>query len=180
LLSPAPQGGANGPADTRLRFTCLVAADDERIGLVVKRQLADLGVEMSVEIAPVEQLRAAMTRHDFEAVLLDVISGPSIFRPYMVWHSRGTLNRGLYASAKVDAALEQIQHSTDDESYRTGVALFQQSILDDPPAIFLAWTERARAVSSRFDVRGAEPDTDILGTLRLWRSFTGGGRSTTN
>ena len=32
------------------------------------------------------------------------------------------------------------------------MAAFQRAIVDDPPAIFLAWSERARAVSTRFDV----------------------------
>jgi hypothetical protein len=41
-------------------------------------------------------------------------------------------------------------------------------MVDDPPAIFLAWSERARAISTRFDVP-VEPGRDILSTLRLWR-----------
>ena len=41
--------------------------------------------------------------------------------------------------------------------------------MDDPPAIFLAWSERARAVSKRFDVPPPKPGRDILGTLRLWK-----------
>ena len=36
-------------------------------------------------------------------------------------------------------------------------------------AVFLAWQERARAVSRRFSVP-SEPGRDILGTLRLWKS----------
>ena len=50
-------------------------------------------------------------------------------------------------------------------TYRAGVAAFQRAIVDDPPAIFLAWSERARAVSTRFDVP-VEPGRDILSTLR--------------
>ena len=46
-------------------------------------------------------------------------------------------------------------------AYKAGVAAFQRAILDDPPAIFLAWSERARAVSTRFDVP-VEPERDIL------------------
>jgi hypothetical protein len=46
---------------------------------------------------------------------------------------------------------------------------FHDAILEDPPAIFLAWGERARAVSSRFIVEGEESGVDIVGTLRLWR-----------
>jgi hypothetical protein len=48
------------------------------------------------------------------------------------------------------------------------VAALQRAIVDDPPAIFLAWSQRARAVSTRFHVP-VEPGRDILSTLRLWR-----------
>jgi hypothetical protein len=40
---------------------------------------------------------------------------------------------------------------------------------EDPPAIFLAWSQRARAVSSRFVVPPIEAGRDILSTLRLWK-----------
>ena len=72
------------------------------------------------------------------------------------------------------AAAISTQHSIEfgsrrvDEEYRAAVHGFQQAIVQDPPAIFLAWSERARAVSRRFDVP-VEPGRDILTTLRLWR-----------
>jgi hypothetical protein len=43
-----------------------------------------------------------------------------------------------------------------------------QTFADDPPAIFLAWSVRARAVSKRFDVQGEE-GRDVLSTLRFWK-----------
>ena len=45
---------------------------------------------------------------------------------------------------------------------------FQQAAEDDPPAIFLAWSDRSRAVTRRFDVQ-AEAGRDVLSTLRLWK-----------
>jgi hypothetical protein len=45
----------------------------------------------------------------------------------------------------------------------------QQTFLDDPPAVFLAWSERARAISRRFEVPPAEANRDILLTLRNWK-----------
>jgi hypothetical protein len=41
-------------------------------------------------------------------------------------------------------------------------------MIDDPPGIFLAWSDRLRAVSSNFDVH-VEPGRDILLTMRSWR-----------
>jgi hypothetical protein len=45
----------------------------------------------------------------------------------------------------------------------------QQAFQDDPPAIFLAWGKRARAISRRFDVPPADANRDILLTLPLWK-----------
>ena len=59
-------------------------------------------------------------------------------------------NMGGYSSTKVDAAFDQINASANDDEYRAGVAALQRAIYEDPPAIFIAWSERARAVSTRF------------------------------
>jgi hypothetical protein len=72
----------------------------------------------------------------------------------------------------MDAALDQIRHARSDNDYRSAVATFQKLAVEEPPAIFLAWSERARAVSRRFDV-APEPGRDILTTLRLWRPVAG-------
>jgi hypothetical protein len=40
--------------------------------------------------------------------------------------------------------------------------------MDDPPAIFLAWSQQSRAVSTRFVVPTPEPGREILSNLRLW------------
>jgi hypothetical protein len=62
-----------------------------------------------------------------------------------------------------------VRHAASDDEYRSGVTAFQQAVVDEPPAIFLAWSERARAVSHRFDVPVPEDGRDVLSTLRLWR-----------
>jgi ABC-type transport system substrate-binding protein len=85
----------------------------------------------------------------------------------------------MYANPRVDAALDAIRRSLTDEEYKRGVSAFHQAVVEDPPAIFLAWNERARAVSRRFEVRTTETNIDILGSLRLWRP-TGGGYATAN
>src|SRR4051794_24338577 len=100
-------------------------------------------------------------------VLADFLMGPNILRPYQIWHTGSPTNWGKYSSAEVDAALDRVRHAGSDGEYRVGVSAFQRAIVDDPPAIFLAWSERARAVSTRFETP-IEPGRDILSTLRLW------------
>ena len=159
---------AGNLAAEHVRFTCLVPADSvyERVALVVKRQLAAASVDMQVEEITQDELVARVDKNDFEAILVDAISGPSLFRSYHRWHSGGTSE---VSSPIIDAALDDIRHAASDDQYRAGVTAFQQAIVNDPPAIFLAWGERARAVSRRFDVPVPESGRDVLATLRMWR-----------
>ena len=161
-----------GASGRPVRFNCLVIPGLERLALVVKRQLEGVGVEMSVEEASFDALSHVVAKRDFDTVLLDYVSGPSLFRPYEVWHSGGLINPGGLGSPEVDAAFDLVRYATTDEEYRTAVQTLQKTVVEDPPALFLAWGERARAVSRRFDV-AAEPGRDILTTFRLWRPTSG-------
>jgi ABC-type oligopeptide transport system substrate-binding subunit len=118
-----------------------------------------------------------MQRGDFDVVLNDVIEGPGLLRPLWFWGTGEQFNFGGYSNRQVDAAFTAIRGAANDDEYKKGVEALQQAMLDDPPAIFLAWRERARAVSTRFDVP-VEPGRDILRTLRLWKPT--GGAPTTN
>ena len=135
-------------------------------------------LQIEVELESVSDVGPRLAAGTFDAVLSDYRQGPNLVRPYLYWHSSGPLNFGHYANPHVDAALDAIRHAVDDEAYAAGVAAFQRAIVDDPPAVFRAWRERARAVSARFSVP-AEPDTDVLNSIHLWRpSADGGGAAT--
>jgi peptide/nickel transport system substrate-binding protein len=157
------------------RFTlkCLAPAGApyEHLALIVKQQLAAVGVDLAVEEIPPDRWVPIVASHDFEAALVDAASGWSVFRPSRWAHSQGPGNLTGFSSPAVDRALDQVRHSANDESYRAGIAAFQRAISDDPPAIFLAWGDRSRAVLSRFDVQ-PQPSRDVLSTLRLWRPST--------
>ena len=125
----------------------------------------DLKLELVTDSkAFVQRLEAG----DFDAFLSDFPQGPPLVRPYLFWYSGAPFNYGKFSSKPVDDALDTIRHAASDSVYKAGVAAFQRAMIDDPPAIFLAWRERARAVNRRFVVP-AEPDTDILTALHLWR-----------
>jgi ABC-type transport system substrate-binding protein len=153
---------------SRPRFTCLFFdPSHERLILTIQQQLRTIGVDMQLEFVT-EGAGDRLQSGDFDAYFADAVSGPTLLRPYLFWHSRGNNNWGRYASAAVDAAFDHIRASEDDEQYKTGVAAFQKAIVEDPPAIFIAWSRRARAVTKRFDIP-VEAERDILGTLRSWR-----------
>jgi peptide/nickel transport system substrate-binding protein len=154
-------------------FKCIFAAGDvfERLALSVQKQLAAVGVAMDIEAVPLDQFHEAVQGGNFDAALIDAHIGPSLFRSYYWWHSGVRYNAGKFSSARVDAALDTIRYASSDQEYASAVLQFQQAMIDDPPAVFIAWGQRARAVSRRFDVQ-AEPGRDVLGTLRLFKLAT--------
>jgi len=150
-------------------FTCIFpeGALYERLALGVQQALAAVGVKMDVEAVPLTDLSDRVRkRGDFDAVLFDAQLGPNLFRPYQWFHSNGPSNYGAFSSPTVDAALDTIRYAIDDGEYASQVLAFQQAIIEDPPAIFLAWGDRAQAVSRRFEVP-VEPGRDVIGGLRL-------------
>jgi ABC-type transport system substrate-binding protein len=163
-------GGQHELRIPAVRFTCLTLADPvyERIALELKRQFQAIGVEMDVRETTPDQLIEAERKGTFDAVLFDVISAPTLLRVYLMWYSRSEGNPGAFGNPSVDAALDRVTAAETDASYRQAVAGLQQAFLDDPPAIFLAWQQRARAISKRFAVPPPEAGRDVLGTIRLW------------
>jgi len=156
-----------------VRFTCLVAPDsvDERLALEVKRQLAAVGVEMTVQEAARDEIVRRGASRQYEAAITEVISGPTAFRPYLIWHSEGPLNWGHFGTPALDVAFDRIRRAPDEQEFRSAVDSLQQVFIDDPPAILLAWSVRARAISKRFDVQ-AEEGRDVLSTVRFWKPST--------
>jgi peptide/nickel transport system substrate-binding protein len=157
------------PGKARIHLTCIFNEPaDERLAIALRRQLLPTGVDLEPKFVTADQLRVRRETGDFDAWLADFLQGPTLAWPYLYWHSGGPFNYGRFRNELVDSALDGIRHAADDSAYRAGVAAFETAMVNDPPAIFLAWRERARAVSSRFHVVG-EPGADVLFTLRDWR-----------
>ena len=158
---------------SRFRFTCLIAREDQRlqrIGLVVQKQLFNIGVDMDVELIPARQLGARVATGQFEAALSEFGSMRSLNFVYAIWHSVPPRSEGLvdlhYSSA--DAALDKLRAAIKEEDVRTAVADLQRAFYDDPPAVFLDWMQTARAVSRSSCVQ-SEPGRDVMGTIPQWR-----------
>ena len=127
-----------------MTLTCLTPAIPpfEHLALVVKQQLAAVGVDLVIEEIAPDRLGQTLASHEFEAVLVDALSGWSVYRSSRWWYSKSPQNLTGFSSPAVDAALDQVRHAASDDDYRAGVAAFQQAVADDPPAIFLAWGDR--------------------------------------
>ena len=160
-------------AGKRGSFTLLYSEPShERIALFLQQQLQAIGLDVQLELTSVSDALNRVSQGNFEAWLADMGLGPSLVRQYLFWQSTSPYNWGGYSEPKVDLALDRIRRAADDTEYRAGVADFQKAMVDNPPGLFIAWSERARVVSTRFDVH-VEAGRDILNTLRLWRPASG-------
>ena len=157
------------PAGSRPRFTLLFPDSSlELLVLHVQRQLQAVGVDLDLQLLSLNEFNDRAMAGDFDFILQDAALGPTMMRASRFWYSGERLNFGHFSSRKIDAALDAIREASDDDAaYRAGVAVYQRAMIDDPPGVFLLWSQRSRAVSTRFEVP-PEPG-EILSTLRHWR-----------
>jgi ABC-type transport system substrate-binding protein len=157
----------------RLKFTCLLVEGfslHERLGLELQKQLYDIGVDMQFEVVSPQAFNDRVRDGKFEAVLIDMISGPSFGRPYIFWRSAKEfdgLNKFGWENPEAEGLFEQLRGAALDETNtREATEKLQRVFLADPPALFLAWSERARVVGPKF-----KPiiDDDRDPVLTMWR-----------
>lgn len=183
-LAKATLSGAGfpgAPAARRLRFTCLVPQGFdtiERLALELQRALHNVNVDLEFESVSLSTMETRMREGSYDAVMLDLLSGPSLSRIYSFWHSPADaagLNVFGYADLRVDAALDALRRASSESVVRAATSQLQHAFNDDPPGIFLAWSERSRAVSRRIEV---PPPSDLgpFQPVSQWRVRAGGGQ----
>ena len=167
-----PGDGERPPA--RLSFTCILPANFavwERIALKVQQNLFDIGVDMELQVLPVNEFTDRVSRGEFDAVLLDLISGPTPGRAYILWASKrnfaGDYNVFGYDNPESETLFEVLRTSHDEAAMRSATRRLQRVFVEDPPALFLAWSERSRAI--RRDIVTPPTDAhDVMWTLWRW------------
>ncbi len=167
VVSTAP--GQRTP--TRFSFTCLLLAGDtrfERMGLMLQRELNEIGVDMQLEALPLQQLAPRLQSGRFDAFLFELVSGHGFDWVYWFWHSTLTPRWMTTGYTAADGALDRIRGALTDADMRVAVRDLQQIFREDPPAIFLCWSQTARAVSTRFNVPSVV-ERDIVSTLPRWQ-----------
>jgi ABC-type transport system substrate-binding protein len=179
-LPKTPLRTEPGKVPGRVQFVCLLPENFEmweRMALMVQRDLSRIGVDMQIESVSFADFNKRVGERDFDAVMVEMIAGNSISRPYLFWHSQSKLNTWGYQNPHLDRALDEIRRASSESEYRSAFRRFQVQIFDDAPAIFLALGNVTRAVNRRFQVV-APPDTDILPTIADWRPAEDAARMT--
>jgi ABC-type transport system substrate-binding protein len=155
-----------GRMPSRFRFTCLTVQESryEKLAVMLQKQLNDVGIDMQIEVLPLKVLGSRIVTGDFDAFLLEFSSGRSLNWTYSMFHSKYR----FFNYTGADAALERLRNASNETETRAAVLDVQRAFNDDPPAVFLAWPEIARAVSRKFQVP-AERSRDVIGSLWQWR-----------
>jgi ABC-type transport system substrate-binding protein len=142
----------------------------------VQKQLYNVGIDMQFEVVPSKEFDARIREGKFEAILIDMISGPTIGRSYMFWRSTrrfpGGLNVFGYENREAERLFDVLRTSTNEIATQSAFIRLQQVLVDDPPALFLAWNERSRAVRRDFQVV-QDPQRDPADPVyTIWRWTT--------
>jgi peptide/nickel transport system substrate-binding protein len=167
---PVRPGGGDAPA-ARFRLTCLVLENFsllERLALHIQKDLFNVGVDLRFRVVSAQEFNTLIAAGEFDAVLLDMVSGPTPGRLSLFWGSTGAYNVFGYTNAEVDRLFEVLRTTPNEAAVRSAVGRLQRVLLDDPPALFLAWNERARAIRREF-VFPEEPGVDPVFSLWNWR-----------
>jgi peptide/nickel transport system substrate-binding protein len=158
---------------SRLRLTCLVPEGFivyEHLALEVQRQLSEVGIDLRFDVQPVRTYGQRMQDGDFETAMVDLASGPGLSRSSIFWRSPRRLDvytSFAYENAETEALYDSLRNATSDTEVRSLTRSLQEAFRRNPPAIFLAWNERARAVPGDFQI-AVERDTDPLPNLWQW------------
>jgi peptide/nickel transport system substrate-binding protein len=156
---------------SRLSFTAILPENFalwERMGLLVQRDLAKIGVDMQLETLSVTEFFSRIAAGNFDAILTEFVVGNSPSRPLTFWHSQSKRNVFGYTNPSMDSAFESMRRASNENEYRDGFRRFQIEGVENPPAIYLVLGEISRAVSKRIQVV-AQPGNDILHTIADWQ-----------
>jgi peptide/nickel transport system substrate-binding protein len=156
----------------RFAIKCLVpnVALYETLAIAVQKNLYDVGVDLDLETSPMLDMVKRFAKGDFETFLFEMTNARGLSWMYRFLHSPvpggATFLAWHYDAA--DAVLDRIRFSNDDDEVRAGVSALQRILYDDPPAAFISWDERSRAVSRRFEVPSVA-GADVFTANLLWR-----------
>lgn len=128
----------------------------QAMGLLFKEDALKAGV--NVELVGKESIahREDLSNRNFDMIQHGVgIPTPSIYDPKQSWHTASDVpgggNHSGFGNAEMDALIDEIRVTLDEEKRAALYKEFQQIIYDEQPAIFLYGLPNFMAIHKRFD-----------------------------
>ncbi len=124
----------------------------EKATAIIQDQLLDIGIMMKVNKFSATSLNLLLQKR-FDAHFPEVVAVPDPDTAYKFWHSsqiKEGVNFSSYRNEEIDRLLDQGRTTLDKEERKAIYLKFQKEILDDPPGIFLFWSNYLVGVHKRF------------------------------
>lgn len=140
----------------RFEFTLYINAGDnlkERAAMMIQGQFLDIGIMMRVERLAVGSLEELLRQGRFDVHLPEMLAMADPDLSYRFWHSsqiKDGFNVSSYKNNEVDRLLDQGRVTLDKEERKKIYYKFQKEIMNDPPGIFLFWSNYLVGVHKRF------------------------------
>ncbi|MFN8524033.1 MAG: ABC transporter substrate-binding protein [Chloroflexota bacterium] len=130
----------------------LGAGDREQAGLLIQRQLRDVGIDARPELHPFDTfMERWRVRRDFEAANWYYVTPPTADLA-LHWTTDAPLNEWGYSNPEVDRLCAAGRSELDPEKRRATFHKVQEILAQDQPVAHLYWPAELRAVSNK--VRG--------------------------
>jgi len=138
---PASGDGVRRKAGRRLAFTLLTSSEPERIGVaqMLAEQWASVGVTVTLKTASPLEVREALEKRDFEAILVH-LALPGDPDPYPFWHETQVENGQNYAGfvhRRISEVVEQARYTVAREKRQELYREFQEIFAQEVPALLL-------------------------------------------
>jgi peptide/nickel transport system substrate-binding protein len=140
-IQRAADGGLRRKDGQLLSFTLLTSSEPERMrtAQMLAEQWAAIGITVTVETASPLEVREALERRDFEAILVH-LSMPGDPDPYPFWHQaqiEGGQNYAGFDHRRISEVIEQARVITNRERRKELYNEFQETFAQQVPALLL-------------------------------------------
>jgi peptide/nickel transport system substrate-binding protein len=162
-------------AGKKLEFTLLRPSSSksrELLAVLVQEQLRQVGVKVNIEPLEFGAFMGRATKHDFDAIMDGLHTGPSPAGVRGSWSSAGIANGagpnyGEYSSPRFDAQVDSAVSAMDVQAAKAHYRAAYQTIVDDAPAIWLVEPKAIAGYGARLQVGALRADGWWL-TLPQW------------
>ncbi|AJY74253.1 ABC transporter substrate-binding protein [Paenibacillus beijingensis] len=134
---------------------------------IVKQQLKDIGIEVTVQAQESGVFFDALGKGDFQ---MDVVGWSGFVDPdeylYNIFHTGGAWNQQGYSNPEVDKLLEQGRTTVGDDARKEIYKQAQKLIAEDAPMVFLYMNERTAAYRTSVSGFEVEPTVSTISLKR--------------
>ena len=149
-----------------MKFTITTCDDDAanthtHAAQLIADQLAILGIQVTVKTVSASKLQQALKKKDFEMVLCGVNLSVVPDLTFLL-KSDGRMNYSGYADSEMDAMLERLKTTTDEEEFKTIFKSMERKIAEELP--FMGLFFRKGTIMTTADVDGLDAvlEGDVL------------------